>query len=561
MNIAGQVLNRNVKLLKSRVSKHAVYGAVISGAALIIASLLSGYYTNGEISLEAFVDAQKTNIVLWFLDGMPFVFAFWGQYVSTVMAQEAGSLVVNQTEELRAHTEALESKATHDATHDSLTDLPNRGLFRDRLEQAIFYAQREGLKLAVYILDLDRFKEVNDTLGHYNGDRLLKQVASRLAGVKRHSDTLARLGGDEFAFLLPKIQEIDNIQIFAKKIQKALKTPFVLEKMTLDVQASIGIVSFPEHGQDVDTLIQRADVAMYVAKQDSASSFKVYSPKLDQYNPFRLTLMGELRVAIEQNDLVLHYQPKVESNSLDVVAVEALVRWQHANHGLIPPDEFIPLAERTGLIKDLTLWVLKKALRQIDDWHKKGLKIEMAVNVSSICLLDPEFPDTVTGLLASLDVAPKYLILEITETTLMSEPERSLEILFRLAKMGIQISIDDFGTGYSSLGYLKKMPATEIKIDKSFVLDMLESENDLAIVKATIQLAHNLGLKVVAEGVENRDICLKLKELECDVQQGFYISKPVPSARFFEWAQEKAKSPEKKSIQIPNIAAGAIARS
>ncbi|RJX34277.1 MAG: EAL domain-containing protein [Desulfurivibrio sp.] len=534
MDRLGQNLKTNVRIMKSRVTRYAVYGVVIAFGAIVTATLLNCYLQFGAITPDGILKVQKTNVTLWILDTMPFIFAFWGQYVSSIMAYEASTMVLDQTNELRSQTAALEYQAMHDATHDQLTDLPNRVLLRDRLEQAIHVALREDRKLALFILDLDRFKEVNDTLGHYSGDRLLKHVAMRLRGVVRGSDTLSRLGGDEFAILLPVIKESGDALVVLKKIQNAFLSPFMLESLKIEVQASIGIAVFPEHGRDVDTIMQRADVAMYAAKQNH-QGYTVYATGLDKHSPHRLTLMGELRQAIDNDELRLHYQPKININANIVSGVEALVRWQHPQHGFMPPDEFIPLAERTGLIKPLSLWVLKHAIEQTVKWHSAGLKLGIAINLSPSTLLDTELPDVITGTLASCSLAPHYITFEITEGSIIKDPARALEILTRLSKMGIRISIDDFGTGYSSLAYLKKMPASEVKIDKSFVLDMLVDENDAAIVQATIDLAHNLGLKVVAEGVENEETAERLKELGCDILQGYHFSKPLAADHFLAW--------------------------
>jgi len=545
-------ISHNAKLLRAKVSKHAVVGAAIAVSATIIATVLSSYFNEGGISLEGIMTAQRSNIMLWIMDGMAFIFPLWGQYVSSILSYEASAMVHDQTHELRNYTIALEKKATHDATHDSLTNLPNRMLFIDRLQQAINLAARENDKLAVCILDIDRFKDVNDTLGHYNGDRLIKQLALRLTGLIRESDTLARIGGDEFGFVLPKMAKKDDLKKIGKKLQKALEPPFVLEDLSIDVSASMGAAFYPQHGNDVDTLIQRADVAMYVAKQEN-SGITLYSKELDGHSPHRLTLGGELREAINNDRLTLCYQPKVLCHSNGKHAAEVLVRWQHPRHGLMLPDQFIPMAERTGLVYDLTLCVLKQSLRQCRVWYDAGVKVEISVNVSSLCLLDPEFPDILAGLLASYELPAKSLMIEITETSIMANPERSYQVLNRIADMGVGVSIDDFGTGYSSLAYLKKLPATELKIDKSFVKDMLENESDMTIVNATAQLAHNLGLTVAAEGVENSLVFHKLKELGCDALQGYFISKPVGAEEFFAWIGTKGKSflyPEQKERPV-----------
>lgn len=534
MDRLGVALLNNVSIMKSRVTQHAVYGVSIAISAIILATLLSAQYLYGGISLENIVAAQKNNSTLWILDGMPFIFAFWGQYVSSSMALQASTMVLDQTNELRNQTVALEYQVMHDATHDSLTDLPNRVLLLDRLDQAIHNAFREKQGLALFILDLDHFKDINDTLGHHSGDQVLKHVALRLKGVVRESDTLARLGGDEFAIMLPLVKERNYVHLVIEKIQNAFHSPFIVGGLNLDVQASIGIAIFPEHGKDVDTIMQRADVAMYVAKQNN-EGFAIYSPKLDKYTPKRLILIGALRQAIENGDLVLHYQPKINVKTNRITGVEALVRWQHEEHGLIQPNDFVPLAERTGLHKQLFFWVIKTALAQAEQWYNNQLKIGISVNLSPSTLLDADLPDVITGLLASSTLPANYITFEITEGSIIKDPERALEVLVRLAKMGVNISIDDFGTGYSSLSYLKKMPASELKIDQSFVKDMLKNENDEVIVRSTIDLAHNMGLKVVAEGVEEKEIVARLKLLGCDIIQGFYYSTPLSGSDCADW--------------------------
>jgi diguanylate cyclase (GGDEF)-like protein len=543
-------LANNVELLKGKASKYAFYGVFIALAAILIATSLVSYYNTGTITLAGIIEAQKDNGALWLLDLMPFFFAFWGQYVSSVMAYEASAMVIDQTSELRAHTTMLEQQAMHDVTHDHLTDLPNRVLLRDRLEQALNVAQHNKTLLAILVMDLDRFKEINDTLGHYNGDRLLKQVAARLQGTVQDTDTVARLGGDEFAIMLPKMHGVKEATEVARKIAKGLQAPFGLEGLKLDVQASIGIAVFPQHGPDADTLLQRADVAMYMAKQEK-SGYVVYDAKLDKHSPHRLTLMAELRHAIDADQLVLHYQPKINIQTGQVTEVEALVRWQHPQYDLMSPDDFIPLAERTGLIKPLTLWVLTRALRQHNSWKKAGLDMGVAVNMSAHGLLDLELPDLIAGMLASHSASPDRLILEITETTIMVDKDRALQILTRLADMGVRLSIDDFGTGYSSLSYLSKLPVKEIKIDKSFVMDMIENDKHAMIVRATIDLAHNLGLDVIAEGTCSADILQQLQRLGCDAAQGNHVSKPISATDFQDWLKRSSWRPRRQTAAEP----------
>jgi diguanylate cyclase (GGDEF)-like protein len=417
----------------------------------------------------------------------------------------------------------------HQALHDTLTGLPNRTLFHDRVHQALLTARRDGLRLAVMIMDVDRFKEINETLGHQNGDRLLRLIALRLKGSLRESDTIARLGGDEFGLLLQKVGQPGAAAQVARKVIKALKEqPLVVGGLTLDVVASIGISQFPEHGEDVDTLLQRADVAMYAAKE-SLVGYETYREDLNRYSPSRLALAGELRRAIEDRTLILHYQPKAELGSGRIRGVEALVRWPHPTRGLLTAEEFVPLAESTGLIKGLTLLVLETGLRQLRAWRRSGMGITVAVNISAANLHDPRFPREVKQLLRKWKVDPSWLELEITESSIMKDSARGLEVLAELSSMGVRLSIDDFGTGYSSLAYLKQLPVQEIKIDKSFVLGLVADPSAAMIVRSVIDLGRNLGLSVVAEGVETEAIWRQLEDLGADLAQGFYLGKPVSS--------------------------------
>ena len=426
-----------------------------------------------------------------------------------------------------------EAALEHQALHDALTGLPNRTLLNDRLERVIVAHQRNQRGSALLVMDLDRFKDVNDTLGHQCGDDLLKQVSDRLQATLRAADTVARLGGDEFAILLPDIRTHGATQV-AQKVLRALEPHFTVDGQEINIAASIGIAVCPDHGDDSATLMRHADVAMYVAKRHQ-SGFVVYAPEQDQDNADRLALVGELRRAIENDELRLHYQPKVSFKTGQVIRVEALVRWQHPEQGLIPPDRFIPLAENTGLIRPLSQWVLNTALGQYHEWRARGARVSMAVNLSMHNLQEPELPAQIGGLLARWGIPPSELVLEITETTLMADPVRTKDVLSRLRGMGVQLAIDDFGVGHSTFSYLKHLPVNEIKIDRSFVQDMLVNENDSAIVRSTIDLAHNLGMEVVAEGVENEETWLQLAGLGCDVAQGYFLSRPLPVDEFTEW--------------------------
>ncbi|MGH2776308.1 MAG: putative bifunctional diguanylate cyclase/phosphodiesterase [Actinomycetota bacterium] len=426
----------------------------------------------------------------------------------------------------------------YQALHDDLTGLPNRALFYDRLEQALLEAKRKGTKVGIMLLDLDRFKEINDSLGHHIGDALLRQIGPRVKQVLREVDTFSRLGGDEFIALLPNVgSEEDAVQV-AGRILTSIEIPFVLDEvssgLTIDVEASVGIALFPEHGEDVDTLLQRADIAMYVAKE-THTGHEVYADDRDQNSARRLALLGELRRAVDRDELELFYQPKVNLMSGEVAGVEALLRWDHPTLGKVAPDEFIVAAEQTGLMRSLTRFALERALRQWQVWKNNGLVVDIAVNLSRRSLLDPNFVEDVKAILAIHRVPHGHLLLEITESSIIADPVRAADVCGRLNELGIGLSLDDFGAGYSSLGYLKRLPVQEIKIDKSFILGMTEDENDEVIVRSTIDLARNLRLRVVAEGVETREVWDSLQSLGCDQAQGFFLGRPMPGHKFPGW--------------------------
>jgi diguanylate cyclase (GGDEF)-like protein len=443
-------------------------------------------------------------------------------------------MVFDQTQELRNKAEHLEKQANYTATHDVLTDLPNRALFYDRVEQAILSANAQNSLLSLLEIEIENLKEISDTLGRNSSDVIVKQIATRLHSVVSDADSVARIDGNLFGIMLTDVKDENRAAQFAGTVRKALEPLFIVERLKITLQSNIGIVHFPEHGEDVDTLVQRAGVALYIASK-SNEGYAVYNPSYDEHSPRRLTLMSELRHALQMNELELYYQGKTVIASGELYGAEALLRWRHPKHGFISPEEFIPMAERTRMIKPLTQWVLKRAFTDCAKWQNNGLNLKISVNLSARDLQDPELPDLIAGIAAVTHIQPEWILLEITESSIMTDPERALETMNRINQMGFQFSIDDFGTGYSSLAYLKKLPLAELKIDSSFVMDILTSDSDAVIVNATINLAHNLGLQVTAEGVKNAEILRTLQEYGSDIAQGYYINQPMSSGEFTQW--------------------------
>lgn len=431
----------------------------------------------------------------------------------------------------------------HQALHDTLTGLPNRTLFQQRHRASL----EAGTPAAVLLLDLDRFKEVNDTLGHHHGDDLLQQVAGRLQAGMRAGDVVARLGGDEFAVLLPRVTGPVGAMQRASELITLLERPFAVADVSVSVGASVGVVVSPMHGTDASVLLQRADVALYEAKADQ-SGVELYEPARDDHTAGRLALVGELRAAIDSGQLDLHFQPQVDLTSGSVIGVEALVRWSHPVAGPIPPEEFVGLAERTGLIRPLTLFVLERALRHAAAWRAEGHDLRVSVNLSPRNLLQATLADDVATMLRSTGVPASALCLELTETSIMADPARTLATLDQLRRIGVGIAIDDFGTGYSSLTHLKRLPVDEIKIDKSFVLSMGSDASDEAIVRSVIDLARNLGIRVVAEGVEDGIVADALLARGCDLGQGYLYSRPLSAVAFGVWLRGR---PDRRPNVVP----------
>ena len=422
---------------------------------------------------------------------------------------------------------ALQEQLEYQTLYDDLTGLANRRLLSDRTEQALRLSSRTGETTALLLFDLNRFKDVNDSLGHQAGDALLAAIGPRLAPLLRTADTMARLGVDEFAILLPQLPDPAAAATVAERVLDLFREPFTLSETSLVAEASIGIATCPDSADDVAGLFQQADVAMYAAKR-SHLGYAFYSAEEDVFDRSKLVLLSELRRAMEDHELVIHYQPKLDLRQDSVTGVEALLRWQHPERGLLAPGTFLPAVEQTGLIGPLTRYVLEEALAQQRRWRDDGRQLSVAVNVSARNLVDPSLPDTVARLLEESGVPGSALELEITETAIMVDLTRASRTLDALRELGVDVSIDDYGTGFSSLASLRRLPVGQIKIDRSFVSGMLANDDDAVIVRSTIELGRHLGLRVVAEGVEDRETLDRLTGWGCDDAQGFYIGRPVP---------------------------------
>ncbi|MGW4795479.1 putative bifunctional diguanylate cyclase/phosphodiesterase, partial [Nonomuraea sp. NPDC004297] len=435
-------------------------------------------------------------------------------------------------------TATLSMRRDHQAMHDELTALPNRKLLIVSTEEALAEA-RQDERVGLFLLDLDRFKEVNDTLGHPVGDRLLQLIAHRLTHSVRPGDVVARLGGDEFAVLLPSIRDAHAAREVAARLRAALTEPVRLEGMTFDLDASVGIALYPDHAPDFELLLQRADVAMYLAKE-GRTGVELYQADKDRNSPERLSLLGDLRRAIDNRELRLHYQPKVGLAGGDVQGVEALLRWRHPAHGMIAPSEFVPLAEQSYLMRQLTAYVIEEALEQAAAWWHSGLRVQISVNISARDLLASALPEQLEVGLARYGLPPAAIQLEVTERILTGDQAYTQETIKALATLGVPLALDDFGTGYSSLIRLQRLAVSEVKIDASFVRRIAESEDDYRIVRSIVDLVRSLGLRSVAEGVESDDVAMRLAEMGCDVGQGWLFCHPMPAAQAAAWLRDRA---------------------
>ena len=454
----------------------------------------------------------------------------WGQVIGAVMVFHDVSVA-----------RALSLRMSYLVQHDSLTDLPNRVLLNDRLAQAIALAHRHRKKLAVLFLDMDHFKHVNDTLGHAIGDRLLKSVAERLGACVRHTDTVSRQGGDEFVILLSEITHVHEAALCAEKILTALSAPHHIEQHDLHGTGSIGIATYPEDGTDVETLMKNADLAMYFAKDSERNNYKFFKPDMNERAIERQSLENEMRMAIERQEFIMHYQPKMNLKTGAITGAEALVRWNHPQRGLIYPQQFMSLAEERGFIVQIGQWGLRESCRQARAWEDAGIPLmRMAFNISTVELRNKEFVANVAAILAETGMDPSHLELELTETFLMADSRSTADVLQTLRDMGVQLALDDFGTGYSSLSYLKRFPINTLKIDQSFMRDLTTDTSDASIVSAVINMGESLHMQVVAEGVETREQLAFLREKNCPEGQGFYFSKAVDAGEFTQLLKRKA---------------------
>ena len=439
----------------------------------------------------------------------------------------------------------------YSTSHDSLTELPNRDSLHQNAARMLAQTKKRGHQLAVILLDLNRFKDVNDTLGHRIGDFILQQVARRLTMLEQSNRVeVYRLGGDEFALLQSDVMRVEAVTEQVEQIISTLSKPLDVEGMSLEMGASVGVALYPENGSNSHALLRCADVAMYQAKT-RGERYQFYDKRMDAHSSRRLTILADLGVAIRENQLQLHFQPRIDVANGACNGCEALLRWVHPEQGMVPPGDFIPLAEMTEIIHPLSLWVIRAALHQIRSWMDQGLEIAVAINLSARNLIDTRCPDQIRSLLAEYRVPNHLLEIEITESALITDPERALQVVQSFHDLGLHLAIDDFGTGYSSMSYLKRLPIHTLKVDRSFVKDMLTDEADAVIVRSTIGLAHSFGLNVVAEGVEDEDTLLALRNLQCEQAQGYHISRPVPAEEFNRWYQDRrSKTAIKPDLNI-----------
>ena len=488
---------------------------------------------------------QHANSVIDFLKdistslGLSIFIAFWISFW-------AATILANLFDRLAKQKAEIEYKSRH----DPLTSLPNRHTISDLLRTAMIATDQEAENLLFCIIDVHGLKDINDSLGHESGDEILRMISERLKDALRSSDKVGRFGGDKFAAILTHSKSAATIEL-CTRLLSTLDSAFKLDGHSLYIAAALGVATYPEHAENAPALIQKAEIALHKAKA-TAKDFVIFDAQHDHSNAANVNLSNDLRNAIRDGQLQLHYQAQMDLRSGKIMGAEALARWIHPEHGFIPPDTFIDIAERTGLIKPLTEWVLATAIKQCAEWRKSCRPLTISINLSARNLHDETLTKQITRLIRHWQIIPDQICLEITETAMMADPEHAKQLLDEFDSLGLRLSIDDFGTGYSSLGYLKKLPVDEIKIDKSFVMNMKDDENDASIIRATVGLAHDLGLTVVAEGVENQESLDELKRLGCEIAQGYHISRPIPADDFLKLVLSQEPGTEKQSgVSLP----------
>jgi diguanylate cyclase (GGDEF)-like protein len=528
----------------TRIAAATVMGLAISGmhyTGMAAAHFAFGSYCRGGVTLENGWLAATVGLFAMALLAMTLLTAVYDAHLQSTARRQALKL------------EIVNAQLQHQATHDALTGLPNRVLFLDRIGREIAHAERGGQPFAVLVVDLDRFKMINDTLGHGPGDELLIEIGRRLSHAVRAADTVARLGGDEFLLLIAGIREPPDAGLIAAKIVAALDKSVLIGATEIHTSASIGISVYPADGADAEALIAHADEAMYFAKRRGRNGFQFFNADMSVFSRERLDLESDLRRALPEKQFELYYQPKFDMTSGRVNSVEALLRWRHPSRGLIGPGEFLPQAEESGLMYAIGEWVLREACRQAHQWQQEGLPfLRVAVNISPSHFLLPKFLGVVRAALSENGLEPRYLEIELTETTIMDHADTSVHVLEELSRMGVLVSIDDFGTGYSSMSYLRRFPIDKLKIDRSFIRDLTTNPDAAAIVTAIISLAHSLRLKVVAEGVETQEQLEQLRTLGCDQFQGYFRTPAVPAgqiAQFLQPASEAALAEQRKFLE------------